>query len=318
MAGDLAKKGFSCFDGSVIKKSGNGVLKGVSRSFYLSLRLLPREMRAAASLGYLLARSSDTLADVSSVPVELRRQALSSFRQAVAEDLPAPRWPLALLNGVADLRERHLLETADDCLAWLRALPRGEASLIKQVVDTILSGQELDLERFSEASASQPAALRNAGELEDYAWRVAGCVGAFWTKLGFQTLSGRFSEADPAVLEQQGILYGKGLQLVNILRDLPVDLANGRCYLPVADSGNHEDLLQCHSQWVETAKGYVAAGEIYADSLRLRRLRAASRLPALIARQTLSRLEGIEWPALSARVKVPRYQVYGMVLKSLR
>src|SRR5208283_3118781 len=30
-----------------------------------------------------------------------------------------------------------------------------------------------------------------------------------------------------------GIRFGQGLQLGNILRDLPADLKNGRCYLPM-------------------------------------------------------------------------------------
>ncbi|MFT5906209.1 MAG: farnesyl-diphosphate farnesyltransferase, partial [Cryomorphaceae bacterium] len=34
---------------------GNAVLKGVSRSFYLTIRLLPRLMREPVSVGYLLA-----------------------------------------------------------------------------------------------------------------------------------------------------------------------------------------------------------------------------------------------------------------------
>ena len=34
-----------------------------------------------------------------------------------------------------------------------------------------------------------------------------------------------------------GIRYGKGLQLVNILRDIPQDLRNGRCYIPLSFLG---------------------------------------------------------------------------------
>ena len=39
------------------------LLKSVSRSFYLSMRFLPLAMREPISLGYLLARFSDTIAD---------------------------------------------------------------------------------------------------------------------------------------------------------------------------------------------------------------------------------------------------------------
>ena len=42
---------------------GGPVLRAVSRSFYLTIRLLPTEVRGAIGLAYLLARASDTIAD---------------------------------------------------------------------------------------------------------------------------------------------------------------------------------------------------------------------------------------------------------------
>ncbi|MBP6602801.1 MAG: squalene/phytoene synthase family protein, partial [Verrucomicrobiales bacterium] len=44
------------------------LLKSVSRSFYLSMRFLPAGMRDPISLGYLLARFSDTIADAPGLP----------------------------------------------------------------------------------------------------------------------------------------------------------------------------------------------------------------------------------------------------------
>ena len=38
-------------------------LKDVSRSFYLTLRVLPARIRTPIGLAYLLARTSDTVAD---------------------------------------------------------------------------------------------------------------------------------------------------------------------------------------------------------------------------------------------------------------
>ena len=39
------------------------VLKGVSRSFYLTMRVLPKNLREPIGLAYLLARAADTIAD---------------------------------------------------------------------------------------------------------------------------------------------------------------------------------------------------------------------------------------------------------------
>lgn len=292
------------------------MLKGVSRSFYLSLRLLPGPMRRAASLGYLLARTSDTLADTATAATGARVQCLEQFLAAVLGNAGPPRWPVALLNSIPDPRERHLLECSGDTLDGLDRLPAGEAALVREVVEVIIGGQRLDLERFEGASRENPVALEDDAALEDYAWRVAGCVGAFWTKLGFLTLRERFSKSPEPLLLEQGIAFGKGLQLVNILRDVPADLAQGRCYLPVADPGDIPEILACHARWVAITGAWIANGEAYAKTLCSRRLRAATALPAMLARETLASLEGADWQALGQRIKVPRGRVYQSLLRA--
>lgn len=295
---------------------GKQVLKGVSRSFYLSLRLLPPPMREAASLGYLLARTSDTLADTATAPLEMRISCMDHFRRAVSDRTDAPRWPAALLNAISDPRERHLLECAGEIFHWMERLKESEADLVREVLATIISGQRLDLERFAHATKEHPIALADDAALDDYTWRVAGCVGAFWTKLGFLTMGDKFSSAPPDELLQWGISYGKGLQLVNILRDLTEDLTNGRCYLPVTNPHNHTELLETHAHWLAKAEICVGEGERYAKSLHSRRLRTASILPALIARKTLYSLSGATWDALQKRIKIPRREIYHSVIQA--
>jgi farnesyl-diphosphate farnesyltransferase len=299
-----------CLLVSVTDRQGNKILKGVSRSFYLSLRLLPAPMRGAASLGYLLARASDTLADTAAAPLEARLLCLDWFDRTLAGHEEPPRWPLPVLNAVTDPRERKLLEGTTDLFAWLGKLPPAEAALVREVVSVITSGQRLDLKRFANADAESPLALEDDDALEDYAWRVAGCVGAFWTKLGFLTMGAKFSREREDILLKRGIAYGKGLQLVNILRDLPADLTQGRCYLPVADPHETQQLMETHQRWLERATGWVNEGFRYAETLPSRRLRAASLLPAMIARETLEHMQGADFESLQRRIKVPRSRVY--------
>ena len=306
----------ACLAG-VMEDSGKQWLKGVSRSFYLTLRLLPGPMRGAASLGYLLARASDTLADTEAAPLEARLQSLDAFGRAVAGGGALPRWPLSIMNSIDDPRERRLLEGSERLFGWLAGLPGAQAELVREVVRIIIGGQRLDLERFAGADGKYLLALADDAALEDYAWRVAGSVGAFWTKLGFLTLGERFSTTPADVMLEKGVAYGKGLQLVNILRDLPADLAGGRCYLPVADPHDTQALLASHARWVERAGEWVGEGFSYAETLPCRRLRAATVLPAMIARETLERLRGIGWECLQQRVKIPRRRVYLALLRAL-
>lgn len=187
---------------------------------------------------------------------------------------------------------------------------------MRDVLKIIISGQRLDLERFGQASREHPVALPDDAALEDYAWRVAGCVGAFWTKLGFLTMPCRFSKSSEPDMVNRGISYGKGLQLVNILRDLAADLRTGRCYLPVADPFNSEELLACHARWMKRAEEWLGDGETYANALCSRRLRAATVLPVLLAKKTLEPMHDATWEALQTRIKVPRRFVYQSVIRA--
>ncbi len=294
-------------------QSENQLLKGVSRSFYLSLRLLPPQMRDAASLGYLIARTSDTLADTAEIPAELRLRFLAEFSHALSTSGPSPIWPAEISRSLEDPRERVLMESTTGLFSWLARVPVGEAQLIREVAATIISGQMLDLERFGAADESHLVSLKNDAELEDYAWRVAGCVGVFWTKLGLLTLGERFSTMDVEWLTARASAYGKGLQLVNILRDLSADLKNGRCYLPLAEPNDSQCLIAERNRWLERASGWVAEGFAYSESLVSLRLRAASVLPAMLAMETL---DALRRSPMDVRVKIPRSFVYSSVVRA--
>jgi farnesyl-diphosphate farnesyltransferase len=104
---------------------------------------------------------------------------------------------------------------------------------------------------------------------------------------------------------------------VNILRDLPKDLAQGRCYLPVVDPADHEELMRCFARWRAVAARRMESGTAYAGKLRLKRLRMATALPAKIGAETLSLLGTADWRQLTAGIRIPRRRVYSLLLGSL-
>ena len=213
------------------KNCCHGLLRDVSRSFYLTLRVLPGKVRTPIGLAYLLARTTDTIADTELVAPEQRLEALRALRERIQGRREAPLDFGALARQQGSRAEGVLLEKCEASLALLRSLPPADAQLVREVLDTITSGQELDLRRFAGASAESLVALRTDEELDDYTYRVAGCVGEFWTRMCRAHL---FPQApvDDAFLLANGVRFGKGLQLVNILRDVAADLRQGRCYLP--------------------------------------------------------------------------------------
>ena len=65
----------------------NAILKSVSRSFYLTIRLLPRALRAPVSLAYLLARATDTIADTAEIPATVRLTTLLEFARIISGEV---------------------------------------------------------------------------------------------------------------------------------------------------------------------------------------------------------------------------------------
>jgi farnesyl-diphosphate farnesyltransferase len=293
----------------------------------LTLRVLPAAIRSQISLAYLLARTSDTIADTGLVPIASRLRALAGLRAAIlGGDSPVPDFGVLAQNQALPA-ERALLQRAGETLHILGGFAEEDRRLIRDVLGTILSGQEMDLQRFAPTAPEKIAALETEAELDDYTWRVAGCVGEFWTRLCCARL---FSpgQVDEAVLLRDGVRLGKGLQLVNILRDLPEDLRRGRCYLPrqsLAAAGmTPEDLLSSagearfrplYQTWLDRAESHLQAGWNYTNALPggQCRLRLACAWPVLFGARTLGALRGQAILDPTRRLKIPRSQVYAIM-----
>lgn len=301
------------------------ILRAVSRSFYLSIRLLPEAVREPVALAYLLARATDTIADTTQVARETRRAELAALAEVIAERASAENLPgiaQRFSRLQANAAERALIERLPDCLAWLRALPADDQSDIRAVLAQINEGQMLDVERFGDATSLR--ALATTAELERYTYLVAGCVGEFWTRVCARRLAD-FADRPVEEMIRLGTEYGKGLQLTNIIRDLGADLRAGRCYLPTeqlsAVGVTPAQLLQkpevvgeLVTPWLDRAAVGLEAGVEYSRALRSRRVRFATVLPALIGARTVARLRDRPAAIVSQRVKIPRREVYGLIL----
>jgi farnesyl-diphosphate farnesyltransferase len=296
------------------------LLRGVSRSFYLSIRLLPPVLRQPIAVAYLLARGADTLADTTSLATGERLSKLQTWAGAI-QGLTASSAVQMLSDcfapSVEDPRERQLIIALPQCLIWLDELAQEDREDVRAVLGHITRGQSLDLERFGDGR--QPRALETAAQLHEYTYLVAGCVGEFWTDLGFRHLPG-FATLPRREMRELGRGYGMGLQLVNILRDPAADLAAGRCYFPgdeLAAAGiAPQDIVRkparfeaVWQRWQAQAQEGLNLGMRYADAVNSRRVRAASALPALLGTRTLALLRAAGPRRLEHKVKLPRSEV---------
>ena len=306
------------------------LLRQTSRSFYLTLRVLPASIRPQIGLAYLLARTADTIADTDLVPVEQRLEALKRLRERIQGASTAPLNLGTLAQQQGSPAEAALLEKVEDSLTLLQTLSSADQPLVRTVLNTITGGQELDLRRFAGASAGKIIALETAAQLDDDTYRVAGCVGEFWTKMCRAHLFPK-RYLDEAQLVADGIRFGKGLQLVNILRDLPADLKKGRCYLPVdklepagllpevlLSPVNEAKFRPLFHEYLDRAESHLTAGWAYTNTLPFGqfRVRLACAWPILIGIKTIEKLRTASVLDLQQRVKVSRTEVRGIMLRS--
>jgi len=307
------------------------LLKATSRSFYLTLRVLPVAIRPQIGLAYLLARATDTVADTGILPVEQRLAALKKLRERIRGQSSAPLNFGEFAQRQGSPAEKRLLENIEAALTALTGFSTGDQNLIREVLVTITSGQELDLWRFAGAASGQIVALKTAAELDDYTYRVAGCVGEFWTKMCRAHLFPH-ARLDEKKFILDGIRFGKGLQLVNILRDLPEDLKHGRCYLPLErldplhllpetlfSPVNESKFLPLFREHLDKAEAHLAAGWQYTNTLPFSefRLRLACAWPILIGARTLGMLRAADVAGLRQRVKVSRGEVQSIIFHSI-
>jgi farnesyl-diphosphate farnesyltransferase len=210
------------------------LLKGVSRSFYLTLRVLPAGMRDPIGLAYLLARAADTIADTSLIPPEQRLELLLSLRGQVngaSDEGALARMAVEVAGQQRQSDEKVLLETLGPALTVLSQLSESDREAVRDIVTTLTKGMEFDLRTFPDEYSGRIVALQEFDELDRYTYMVAGCVGEFWTKMTYAHMPGTL-KGSPETMLDRGVRFGKALQMTNVLRDCGKDLRIGRCYLP--------------------------------------------------------------------------------------
>lgn len=320
--------------------------KKVARSFYLTIWWLPSRLRKSVALAYLLARTSDTIADEgqnlpsqsadtgnnsvvpmltpssisccasaiscsSSISATLNtgsqfsfseREKILIFLKLVAEEntevlslcKKSEKWKHFSKN------EQTLIRQLPEMLQLLQSKKYSafEAGCIKEVWQTILEGQLMDLRHQRDQK------IFSADELEEYLYLVAGSVGKFLNQLVSEAFP-TFATTSLETMQALAIDYGKGLQLVNILRDFSGDQKRGQFYF------SKEEKERYHAQ----ASVYLRQGEAYVKALRAGRFKVACALPFLLGEQTLALLKK---DPDAERLKISRWRVYTTLFRAWR
>jgi phytoene synthase len=250
-------------------------------SFYYSFLVLPSEQRRAIVAVWDFCRAVDDAVD-----------------EAPGTGAPAG------VDGVAFWR-RELAACYDGVAP---STPQARAlqpfvrqfDLPRQAFEDVIDGVAMDLDTTRYATFSA---------LCEYCRRVASAVGLICVRI--------FGCRSPDA-EQYALHLGIALQLTNILRDIPSDLARGRVYLPL------EDLARFGCSVDDLDRGRVTdpvrrlmvfecnrAREFYERAVAIRpeadrRRLVAAEIMRAVYFETLRRIEGCGYDVFTTRTRVPR------------
>jgi farnesyl-diphosphate farnesyltransferase len=227
--------------------------------------------------------------------------------------------------------ERRLLEGLPAVLTAYRSLDPGDRARAETVLLTLAGAMQATLAHFPPEDTGHVEALDTFSDLDRYTYGNAGCVGEFWTDMVVAHRPRCASWNVPA-MRARGVRFGQGLQLVNVLRDLPRDLRSGRCYLPRAglaplglaptdllDPTTLPRLRPLLARLIDQARAYLEDARAYTLALPRAewRLRLACAWPWLLGLATLARLARADRlldPAVT--VKVPRPELRALLVAS--
>ena len=321
--------------GPVTTRALDPILRGVSRSIFLTLKVAPGSTRKQLAVAYLFCRAADTIADTRLVSRESRLASLKAFRGQFERASPSIDEIRALGSRTGEPQripeEQALLRRLDECFEAYGRFEPGDQALVRKLVTTLTRGMEMDLGRFPLEESGQTGALETDAELDLYTYYVAGCVGEFWTDLQAAHLPA-LRRWDLSEMREKGIRFGKGLQLTNILRDVDRDLEIGRVYFPrpkleavgvtledLRAGRDRSKLRPLLHEYLQVTLAHYRAGWEYTLAIprRLVRLRLACAWPLLIGLRTLALLAASPDPYAPGTLhKVPRSEVRSILRRT--
>ncbi len=208
----------------------DSMLPKVSRTFAPTIRMLPKGLSSIVTVAYLLCRVADTVEDSEDLPIDLKKELLNNYISIFKKDT------IAALDKFMDGVPALPLKTADDDLVY--NLPKilnvfdSFSPIFKKHIGQWVVEMSLGMKKYAQASVLKKFSfLGTMKELDEYMYYVAGTVGYLLTEL-FSFYSNRITPTIKNKLNLLAESFGKGLQMVNIIRDMTTDLRRGQSYIP--------------------------------------------------------------------------------------
>ena len=277
------------------------MLPKVSRTFAPTIQKLPRPLVLQLTVAYLLCRIADTIEDSAILTIKQKQKLLGYYADLVVKE-DAPDTLQTFMKQIDALPQEgaddELLHQVPLILEVYYTFPKNVRTGISTWVVEMVSGMRTYVQ--SKYSSSKNF-LKTFNDLDDYIYYVAGTVGNLVTTL-FSLYSKHITRTIAQQLKKYSESFGKGLQLVNIIRDMPDDWKNNRSYMPnellqkydlsrqsIFDRHNFQRSKKMLEELIEMALSYLDASLQYIMAIPKaeRNMRLSCMLPVFWALQTL-------------------------------
>jgi farnesyl-diphosphate farnesyltransferase len=275
-----------------------------SRTFALSIPLLPEPTRREVTVAYLLFRIADTFEDAARWPREERCRALEDFIRLLhdpdGEEVARLTTAWRATPPIDHAGYLELLEATPSVLEAFAALSPAARHQVRLHTERTAEGMA---DFVSRGTPEGSLLLTTLADLRAYCYVVAGIVGEMLTELFI--IGHRSLEPMARDLRQRAAAFGEGLQLVNILKDSEADGSEGRIYVP--RSVPRQTLFSLAREDLDRAAEYTT---IIQEAHSPRGVVAFNALPILLARATLDHVE-LAGPG----AKITRNEVFEIVTR---
>jgi len=293
------------------------MLRGVSRTFALSIEQLPAGLRDSITVAYLLFRVSDALEDHPDLAPHMKSSLLRTWVAVLEGKEDVTHLTSALSNLDPSDPEVLVAQKAGDVLDALHTLP----PVVQDSILLRLTKSSLGMARWQDHGPF----VENEEALDDYMHQVAGRVGYLLTDI--------FAWYSPIVRERKSMLMplsrecGLALQTVNIIRGMRKDYERGWVFVPQSyyekagltrdsmfERDNFEKSLQVVEMLAQKAERHLWGGMEYVIHLprRLHSVRLACMWPVYFAVGTLA-VSRNNASVLSSEAKIGRDQVMQII-----
>jgi farnesyl-diphosphate farnesyltransferase len=203
------------------------LLQGVSRTFALTIPLLPSDIFNIIANAYLLCRIVDTIEDEPALTGEEKRLFCLQFENAIAGKAEPKDFARELskrLSNATIPEEHELIDQTPRVIKITQSFDKKNRDALKECIHIMADGMvhfQID---------NRPYGLQNIKELDRYCYCVAGVVGEMLTKIFCHYSSAIALNRDRMLT--LSVSFGQGLQMTNILKDIWEDNSRSACWLP--------------------------------------------------------------------------------------